>query len=189
MQRAPRGFPGPLSPQGRVAEPARHAHNPTLRFIPATGDDPATHPVTTAPNAAPHPVILFDGVCNLCSASVQWIIERDPGATFRFASLQSEAGMAILATRGVTLDATADPDSVLLVDHHGVHQHSDAALRIARGLGRPWSFAWSLRFVPRFVRDGLYRFVARNRYRWFGRKDACWLPTPDLRARFLDWGA
>lgn len=144
-----------------------------------------THPS----HATPHPVILFDGVCNLCSASVQWIIERDRGATFRFASLQSDVARDLLAAHGVSIDQDADPDSVMLVDRDGVHEHSDAALRIARGLGRPWSLAWSLRFVPRFVRDGLYRLVARNRYRWFGRKDACWLPTPDLRARFLDWGA
>ena len=145
--------------------------------------------MTTSLPTEPHPVVLFDGVCNLCSASVQWIIERDPGAAFRFASLQSEAGAALLEMHGLSLPAGADPDSVLLVDETGVHEQSDAALRIARGLGRPWSLLWGLRFVPRFVRDGLYRLVARNRYRWFGRKDACWLPTPELRSRFLDRGA
>ena len=145
--------------------------------------------MTTSLPTEPHPVVLFDGVCNLCSASVQWIIERDPEARFRFASLQSTAARDLLAAHGVTIDQEADPDSVLLVDESGVHMHSDAALRIARGLGWPWASLHGLRFVPRFVRDAAYRLVARNRYRWFGRKDACWLPTPDLRARFLDRGA
>ncbi len=183
--------PGPFLDSGASA--AWNRHGSAIIEAPTSGEHtrpghPRT-PVTDPPQTAPHTVILFDGVCNLCSASVQWIIERDTTATFRFASLQSEAGTALLATHGVTLNANADPDSVILVDHEGVHEHSDAALRIAHGLGRPWSLAWSLRFVPRFVRDGLYRWVARNRYRWFGRKDACWLPTPDLRARFLDQGA
>lgn len=125
------------------------------------------------------PVILFDGVCNLCHASVAWVIERDPGQIFRFASLQSAAARELLAGREV-------PDSVVLVDDDGLHIRSTAALRIARRLGFPWSLLSAGLLVPAFLRDGVYQFVARHRYRWFGRQDRCLMPTPELAARFLD---
>jgi len=129
------------------------------------------------------PVILFDGVCNLCNASVRWVIARDRGAVFRFASLQSGAGKQVLAAAGA--DA-GGPDSVVLVDEAGVHTQSEAVLRIARRLGRPWTLAAAARVLPRPWRDALYAWVARHRYAWFGRRDACLRPTPALRARFLD---
>lgn len=130
----------------------------------------------------PTAVILFDGVCNLCNGFVQFVITHDSQALFRFASLQSEAGQALLARRGVAVAAT--PESVVLVDNSGVFTHSDAVLRILRRLAG-WRWLYALRIVPRGLRDAVYCWVARHRYRWFGRQGACWLPTPALQARFL----
>jgi predicted DCC family thiol-disulfide oxidoreductase YuxK len=127
--------------------------------------------------------VLFDGVCNLCNASVQFILKRDPRGAFRFAALQSDAGRRLLAAHRLPEDALS---SVVVVADGRAYTESDAALRIARGLGGAWPALGALRVVPRFVRDAAYRLVARNRYRWFGRRDECMLPTPELRARFLD---
>ncbi|MEW5927897.1 MAG: thiol-disulfide oxidoreductase DCC family protein [Gemmatimonadota bacterium] len=127
-------------------------------------------------------VVLFDGVCNLCNGSVQFIVRHDPAGRFRFASLQSEAGQALLRRHG--LDPT-DLFSVILVEGGRAYARSDAALRIARGLTGPWRAAGALRAVPRPLRDAAYGWVARNRYRWFGKQEACMIPTPELRARFL----
>lgn len=127
-------------------------------------------------------VVLFDGVCNLCNASVQFILRRDPEGRFRFASLQSEAGRELMRARGM------DPDllsSVVLVEGGRAFTRSDAALRIARGLGGGWPLLGALRVVPRPVRDRVYEWVAANRYRWFGKRDSCMLPAPEHRGRFL----
>jgi predicted DCC family thiol-disulfide oxidoreductase YuxK len=133
--------------------------------------------------AAPaNPIVLFDGVCNLCNGSVQFLIRRDPGARFRFASLQSPAGERLRDELGIDRRAV---DSVILVEDGRWYKESDAALRIARGLGGLWKALGILRLIPRPLRDGLYRLIARNRYRWFGKTEACWLPTPELRGRFL----
>lgn len=129
-------------------------------------------------------IILFDGVCNLCAWAVRFIIARDPAGRFRLASLQSAAGRSLLARYGV--DAPPEPESVILIEGGQIYMRSDAALRIARGLRAPWPLAWAAIIMPRPLRDLGYDFVARNRYRWFGRQEACWLPTPALRARFLD---
>ena len=128
-------------------------------------------------------IVFFDGVCNLCNGFVQFIIRHDPAGRFRFTSLQSEAGQALLAAHGQQVSPT--PETVLLLENGRLYTHSTAALRIARQLGWPWrGFAVAL-LLPRILRDAVYRFVARNRYRWFGREESCWLPTPDLKARFL----
>ena len=143
-------------------------------------------PAPDTPRAREHtgrPVILFDGVCNLCTAAVRFVIERDPGDRFSFASLQSETARQLLEQAGPLAPL---PDSIVLLDAEGVHTRSDAALRIAAGLRRPWSLAAGLRIVPRALRDGIYDFVARRRYRWFGTRDTCLVPTPELTARFLD---
>ena len=129
------------------------------------------------------PVILFDGVCNLCDASVRFVIDRDPEARFRFAPLESPAAAALLARHGRTLPAA--PQAVLLVEDGRVWEGSDAALRIARRLRGPWRLAGALTAVPRPLREAAYRLVARNRFRWFGRRESCRVPTPELRARFL----
>lgn len=135
------------------------------------------------PSPQPNPLVLFDGLCNLCSASVQWIIARDSHALHRFASLQSEPARRALqqANAPSTL-----PDSIILIDAQGVHTKSTAAIRIARRLGFPWSVAALALVLPKFLRDPLYDFIAARRYRWFGKRDACMIPTPELRQRFLD---
>jgi predicted DCC family thiol-disulfide oxidoreductase YuxK len=129
-----------------------------------------------------HPIVLFDGVCNLCNGSVQLIIRHDRQGLFRFASLQSPLGQELLARFGI------DPkvvDSVILVEGDRWFKESDAALRIARGMSGAWKALSILRVIPRPLRDAAYRLIARNRYRWFGRQETCWLPTPELRERFL----
>jgi predicted DCC family thiol-disulfide oxidoreductase YuxK/uncharacterized membrane protein YphA (DoxX/SURF4 family) len=128
------------------------------------------------------PVVLFDGVCNLCHAAVAWILEHDREGVFRFASLQSAAARDVLASSG----AGDLPDSVVLVDEAGVHTRSDAAIRIARRLGFPWSLLVLAKPLPGFLRNAIYAWIARNRYRWFGRRDTCGVPSPELASRFLD---
>jgi predicted DCC family thiol-disulfide oxidoreductase YuxK len=128
------------------------------------------------------PVIFFDGVCNLCSAFVQFILTHESSTTLRFASLQSPIAQQVLPALGVN---PADLDSVVLVVDGVAYQKSDAALRVARWLKAPWRFGAALLWVPRFVRDVGYALVAKNRYRLWGKKDACWLPTPEFKARFL----
>ena len=131
-------------------------------------------------------VILFDGVCNLCNGFVQFVIRHDRAGRFHFAALQSEAGRALLAGHGPVLPAgAAELDSVLLLSGGRLYSHSSAVLRIASGLGGVWALAGAGRLLPRAWRDALYRFVARHRYRWFGRQESCMLPTPELKARFL----
>jgi len=141
------------------------------------------------PDSTPTPppaVVLFDGVCNLCDGLVQFIIRHDRAGRFRFAALQSAAGQALLAAHGLPpLAAGHDPNSVLLVSGGQVYSHSVAVLRIARELGWPWRLAAVGSLVPRIWRDALYRYVARHRYRWFGRQESCMLPTPELQSRFL----
>lgn len=129
------------------------------------------------------PVLLFDGVCNLCNGAVAFVIRRDARARFRFAPLQSPAADALLASLGVSRAGL--PDSFVLVEDGRVHLRSTAALRVARGLRFPWPLLGVLLVVPRFLRDPLYDFVARNRYRWFGKRDECMVPTAELQARFL----
>jgi predicted DCC family thiol-disulfide oxidoreductase YuxK len=131
--------------------------------------------------------ILFDGVCNLCNGFVQFVIRHDARGLFRFAALQSAAGQALLAAHAqpLTPAALANPSSVLLVADGRVYSHSAAVLRIAGLLGGVWRLAAVGWLLPGPWRDALYRFVARHRYRWFGRQESCWLPTPALRARFL----
>ena len=135
----------------------------------------------------PRPVILFDGVCNLCNASVRWVLERDSRTLFDFASLQSAAARRILEAAGVDGGADALPDAIVLIDRNGVHTGSTAAVRIARRLSFPYSLLGALgTAVPGFIREPLYRLVARHRYSWFGRRDSCARPAPEHAARFLD---
>lgn len=140
------------------------------------------------------PIILFDGVCNLCNGAVKWVIRYDRHARFRFASLQSETARRLIAENGPSLQqgsggrgsGMALPDSVVLIADGRVRVKSDAALGIARRLGWPWRAAAAGLIVPRVLRDAVYAWVARHRYRWFGKRDACMVPTPGMRARFLD---
>lgn len=129
-------------------------------------------------------IVLFDGVCNFCNAGVNFIIDRDPKGHFTFAPLQSDFAKQLLTERGMA-PAEGDPESIVLVEDERVSTHSTAALRIARQLASPFRLAYALIVLPTFLRDALYRLVAKNRYRLFGRSEACRLPTPELRARFL----
>ncbi|MGD2067728.1 MAG: thiol-disulfide oxidoreductase DCC family protein [Gemmatimonadota bacterium] len=135
-----------------------------------------------------HPVVLFDGVCNLCNASVQWLLERDRAGSLRYASLQSAVARELLSEHLSDDEIEAIPDAIVLIDGAGVHTSSTAALRIAGKLGLPWKAFVVFLAVPRGLRDSLYRWVARNRYRWFGHRDACMVPTPGVAERFLDAG-
>jgi predicted DCC family thiol-disulfide oxidoreductase YuxK len=128
------------------------------------------------------PIILFDGVCNLCNASVQFVIERDPTAIFRFASLQSDAGQAILAKNALNTEGL---NSIILVENDVVYDRSTAALRIAKRLSGGIQLVAVFLIVPKFIRDFFYKIIAKNRYRWFGKQESCWLPTKELKARFL----
>jgi predicted DCC family thiol-disulfide oxidoreductase YuxK len=129
------------------------------------------------------PIVLFDGVCNLCDASVRFVIDRDPGARFRFAPIQSRVAASLLERHGHGVPI--EPQAVMLLEDGRVWEGSDAALRIARRLRGAWRLAWGLMAVPRPIREAAYRLIARNRARWFGRRDACRAPAPGLRARFL----
>ena len=127
--------------------------------------------------------ILFDGVCNLCNGFVRFVVARDPEARFRFAALTSPAAAENLRQAGVTAPI---PDSMVLVEDGRVYFRSDAPLRISRRLRFPWPLLYGFIVVPRFIRDRVYDIIAARRYRWFGRRDVCMVPTPELRARFLD---
>ncbi|MFB6156192.1 MAG: thiol-disulfide oxidoreductase DCC family protein [Haloferacaceae archaeon] len=130
-----------------------------------------------------HPVLLFDGVCNLCNAAVQFVLARDPGGVFRFASLQSEVGERLLDAYDVP---AGDLETVVLLDGDDYYLKSDAAIRAAELLGGPYALAAALRVVPRPIRDAGYDLVAASRYRVFGRRDRCMVPEADVSDRFLD---
>lgn len=127
-------------------------------------------------------IILFDGVCNFCNGSVNFIIDRDPSGYFKFAPLQSDIGEKLLRENGI--DKTV-VDSVVLIEDGAAYTHSTAALRVARKLSGAWRWFYNFRFVPEFIRDFAYKLFAKNRYRMFGKQEACMLPSPEVRARFL----
>jgi predicted DCC family thiol-disulfide oxidoreductase YuxK len=127
-------------------------------------------------------VVLFDGDCNFCDASVQFIIKRDPAAHFLFTSLQSEKGMELKKKHAIP----EDDDSFVLIENGKAFTKSSAALRIAKKLDGLWHLLFLFILVPRKIRDGVYNYVAKNRYKWFGKKeDACMLPSPEQRKRFI----
>ncbi len=128
------------------------------------------------------PVVLFDGVCNLCNGAVQFIINRDKKERFMFASLQSDFGQQLLEKHQLN---KTDFDSFILLEDEKIYLKSTAALRIYGNLGGLWKASYGLFIFPAFIRNLVYDLVARNRYRFFGKKDACMIPTPALKARFL----
>jgi predicted DCC family thiol-disulfide oxidoreductase YuxK len=136
----------------------------------------------TGDAGVPHPVIVFDAQCVLCSANAQFVLRHDRRGHFRLASMQGEAGAAIYRRFGID---PADPDTLIVVDGDTALRDSDAILAIWRGLGWPWRAGGVFALVPRGLRDPLYRWVARHRYRLFGRRESCWLPTPAQRDRVL----
>jgi predicted DCC family thiol-disulfide oxidoreductase YuxK len=129
----------------------------------------------------PPPVIYFDGYCGLCNGFVDFVLARDRGRRFRFAPLQGTAARARFGDPG-----DVDPTTILLEDEGTVFERSTAALRIITALGGIWRLAGLLRLVPRFIRDAVYDWIARNRYGWFGKRDSCRLPSSEERAVFLD---
>ena len=140
--------------------------------------------MSAGPSSTPDgPILLFDGVCNLCNGAVQFIVRRDPKSKFRFAALQSDAAKALLQSAGA--DAGGLPDSMVLIEVGRLYTRSNAALRAARHLRFPWPLLRVFWIVPLPLRNWMYDFVARHRHRWFGRRDECMLPTPELQARFL----
>jgi len=126
-------------------------------------------------------IVLFDGVCNFCSDSVNFIIQHDTENKFMFAPLQSEKGIELRAKYGIEDNI----DSIVLIEDDQAFTRSTGALRIAKRLGGIWAAAYVLIIVPRPIRDYFYELFAKYRYRWFGKKDECMLPTPEIRARFL----
>jgi predicted DCC family thiol-disulfide oxidoreductase YuxK len=128
-------------------------------------------------------IILFDGVCNLCNGSVIFILQKEKEPVLQFASIQSEAGQKLLEWCGLPRDYR---QAVVLIDHENVYLGSTAALKIGQTLKVPWSCLSSIGLLfPRFLRDWVYNQIARNRYRWFGKRDVCLFPTEDLKTRFL----
>jgi predicted DCC family thiol-disulfide oxidoreductase YuxK len=130
----------------------------------------------------PDNLILFDGVCNLCSALVQFVIHHDPAAKFRFAAIQSEIGREIFQSHGLD---PADLHTFVLIAKERMFLRSDAAIEVVSRFGGAWTICKIFRFVPRALRNAIYSFIARNRYRWFGRKEVCMIPTPEMKERFL----
>jgi predicted DCC family thiol-disulfide oxidoreductase YuxK len=129
-----------------------------------------------------NPVVLFDGVCNLCNSSVQFLIRKDRQARLRFASLQSEFGQAVLQKFNLPQN---NFNSFVLLEGEKIYLRSSAALRITRYLGGFWRVFQIFWIVPPFIRNALYDLIARNRYKWFGKKTECMMPRPELKERFL----
>jgi predicted DCC family thiol-disulfide oxidoreductase YuxK len=132
--------------------------------------------------AQPTAIVVFDGVCVLCSGWVRFLLARDRARRYRFAAMQSAAGRALLAQHGLDPD---DPVSFLLFEDGRAHTDSGAILRILVRLGGAWRLMAIFYAVPPLLRDALYRFVARRRYRWFGRRESCFVPSPDTAHRFM----
>ncbi len=128
-------------------------------------------------------IILFDGVCNLCNNSVQFVIKHDERGKFKFAALQSETGQALLKQYGLPQTGF---DSFVLVQSEKVYLKSTAALYVAKQLDGPVKSLFGFIIVPAFIRNAVYNLIAKNRYKWFGKKDHCMIPTPALKARFLN---
>jgi len=128
-----------------------------------------------------HPLVLFDGVCNYCNSMVNFAIRHDPSGKLRFAPLQSSTGKKMRTLHQIPESI----DSVILIEEGKVYTYSDAALRIARHFRWPAKSLNGLLIVPKFIRQGIYKWIARNRYKWFGKKDTCMVPAADIRSRFI----
>ena len=128
-------------------------------------------------------IILFDGVCNLCNSSVQFIIKRDKKKQFLFTSLQSDAARDILLQFQLK---NSEMHSILLIENEKIYQKSDAILKIVKHLSGMWKMSYGFIIIPKFIRDYVYMLIAKNRYRWFGKREVCMIPTKELQMRFLD---
>ncbi|WP_455208834.1 thiol-disulfide oxidoreductase DCC family protein [Kaarinaea lacus] len=135
------------------------------------------------PEPVEHPIILFDGVCKFCHASVQFVIKRDSNNRFRFCPLQSVKGQQLAQLHGIE---TADLTSMILLQDNNSYQKSSAALHIARQLKMPWPLLYIFIVVPPFIRNAIYDFIGSHRYQWFGKFEQCWIPDDETRRRFLE---
>ncbi len=133
-------------------------------------------------NSSKHPVLLFDGVCNLCNGYVQWLIKRDPKGVFRYAALQSEQGQVLLKQYNLPTDEIS---TVVMITDNKAYTHSDVGIEIMRMLGGWYYPFYVFKLVPKFIRNPIYNWIARNRYNWFGQQESCMIPTPELKERFL----
>ena len=129
------------------------------------------------------PIILFDGVCNFCNGMVNFVIKRDKSATLKFSTLQSETGQNLL-----TANNFQDPDlrSFVFIEKGELYTRSTAALKVSKYMNGLWPLMNGFIIVPKFIRDGIYNWIAKNRYHWFGKKEVCMVPTPELQSRFLN---
>ncbi|PPE75491.1 hypothetical protein C3942_00945 [Solimonas fluminis] len=134
-------------------------------------------------SSLPPRIIVYDGACRFCSAWVRFLLRRDPRGLFRFAPMQGAYGSRLLVAQG---QDPADPATFLYLENSRPYTDSVAVIRVLGQLGGAWPLVWLLWLIPAFLRDPAYRLVARNRYRWFGRKDRCELPEPGMAERFID---
>jgi predicted DCC family thiol-disulfide oxidoreductase YuxK len=128
-------------------------------------------------------IVLFDGVCNLCNSSVQFILKRDKKKQFRFASLQGKFGQEVLKNNNFS---TVSLNTLILIEGDKIFTRSTGVLRMMKHLGSGWSLLYGFIIVPNFIRDAVYNWVSKNRYKWFGKKDECTIPTKELKERFFD---
>jgi predicted DCC family thiol-disulfide oxidoreductase YuxK len=129
------------------------------------------------------PIVLFDGVCNLCNRAVQFILRHDKQKKFLFGSLQGKTGQELLGKFNLP---TQQLNSFVLIEDDKAYTRSTAVLRMLKKLGGRWSLLYAFIIIPAFIRNGTYNWIARNRYKWFGKKEECWIPTAELKERFLD---
>jgi len=129
-----------------------------------------------------HKIILFDGVCNLCNGAVTYIIKRDKKNLFKFAALQSEIGQQLISKFNID---TSKVDSIILIDGEKHYEKSSAALRIAKYLSGAYPLLFGFMILPKFIRNAVYDYIAKNRYKWFGKKESCMIPTAELKSKFL----
>ena len=128
-------------------------------------------------------IVLFDGKCNLCNKTVQFIIRKDPKSKFRFSSLQSDHAQILLLQHGLHPDSL---DSLVYIRDNTFYIKSTAVLRILQELNSVWRYLYILIIIPRFMRDMVYDFIAKRRYKWYGKSETCMVPTPELQERFLE---
>lgn len=130
----------------------------------------------------PQPVILFDGVCNLCNGAVNFVIRGDKKSRLKFAALQSNAGRQLLMQYNLSVDTL---NSFIFIENGTAYVQSTAALRMCKYLNGLWPMMYGFIIVPEFIRNGIYKWIARNRYKWFGKREQCMIPTPEINTRFL----
>jgi len=129
------------------------------------------------------PIILFDGVCNFCNNAVNFVIKRDPKSVFKFATLQSSVAQEILKSHNLD---NAEMNSFVLIENDKIYTKSTAVLKVCRRLKGLWPLMYGFIIVPKLIRNGIYNWIAKNRYAWFGKKEVCMIPSPDVQARFLN---